>query len=164
MVDVSMSPGTPETDELGSWEADWDVPEEWAPDVDIGPGDYGIYNVEAWQDTDVLSADLDFEIGASLELDIEEGPVGTVVEISGRGFTEDATIGEGDVELDGVECIVETDDEVNSRGEFTVEVVIPSVIDDPDDYGKFDFIVTESGGRPGCRNRVRDNRCGRDRD
>jgi hypothetical protein len=144
-TNLTLSPSTPETTEVGSWEADWEVPEEWADETELGPSDYGLYTIEAFSESG-LSDDEDFSIGAALDLNVEEGPVGTVVEVSGRGFTEAADIEQGDVMLDGTECIVITDDTVNSRGQFNIEIVIPSVITDPDDIGDFDLTITETGG------------------
>jgi hypothetical protein len=144
-TNVSMSPATPETNEVGSWEADWEVPEEWEGGIELTPADYDNYTMQAFSEYPLMPTQW-FVIGAALDLSVDEGPVGTVVEISGRGFTEDATIEQGDVTLDGMECFVETDDTVNSRGQFNIEIVIPSVVDDPDDIGDFDLVVTETGG------------------
>jgi uncharacterized protein YoxC len=144
-TNLTLSPSTPETNEVGSWEADWEVPEEWADDTELGPSDYGVYTIEAFSEYPLSDTET-FTIGAALDLSVEEGPVGTVVEVSGRGFTEDATIEQGDVTLDGMECQVITDDTVNSRGQFNIEIVIPSVVDDPDDIDDFDLVITETGG------------------
>ncbi len=109
------SPLIPETDNLGYWTATFKV-----PDVD-----YGDFTVSAIDDEDE-STSKDFTVGASITLDVEEGPTGTVVEISGEGFTDDVEIVTGMITLDGIEVYVSEEDTVDD-GKFTVEVVIPSV-------------------------------------
>jgi regulator of replication initiation timing len=129
MVEVEYE--STETDELGTWSSSFEVP-------DVG---YGVYKIEV-NDNEDNTADVDFTIGASITLSKDVGPVGTVVTIDGRGFTEDATIDTGDVTIDGVDCaVVDGPEDVRSTGRFTVQVVIPSV--DVDDHT---ITVTENGG------------------
>jgi uncharacterized protein YoxC len=119
-LNITMSPSSPETDEVGSWSAEFEVP-AYA---------YDTYTCEAVQNP---TATATFTIGAAIKLDIEEGPVGTVVEIRGRGFTPTIDIDTGMVTIDGVDCYVTEDDTVDGDGDFTIECVIPSVPDE-DDY------------------------------
>jgi len=114
--DLTMSPGTPETSTVGSWTATWKVPDE----------PYGTYTVEATDD-DSVSTTKDFDIGAFIQLDIDMGPTGSVVEIDGFGFTQGVTIEDGLVWIDGTSCTVIDDDTIGSDEKFTVEIVIPSV-------------------------------------
>ena len=72
-------PATVTTDVNGSFTCTFDVP-------DFG---YGVYSVTA-TDEDSNSDTTDFTIGATITLDVVEGPSGTVVQVDGRGFTEDA--------------------------------------------------------------------------
>ncbi|UCD44842.1 MAG: IPT/TIG domain-containing protein [Candidatus Bathyarchaeota archaeon] len=125
---LSTTPSTPESDELGSWECTFKVPHS----------DYGDWEVSATDESANTGFD-DFTIGPSIEFDPEEGPVGTVVEITGRGFTDGEVLDGDEVTIDGVVCYILSDDTVDSDGEFKIEVVIPQV-DDEDDY---DITVTE---------------------
>ena len=97
-ADIDTSPSTPETDDLGSWTATFDVPS-------LG---YGTYTVDA-TDENANTDDADFEVGAAITLNKVEGPSGTVVRISGRGFTPGAGIGNGTILLDVVACGVITE-------------------------------------------------------
>jgi len=116
---VTTSPSSPESNDVGSWTATFDV-----PDLPAG----FTYTVFA-EDNETNTADTDFKIGASITLNKEEGPSGTVVRVTGRGFTYGAYInGSGIVELDGVPCGFVTEDaKVKSNGQFTCDIVIPDV-------------------------------------
>lgn len=128
--DLTTSPSTPETDELGSWSATFTVPH----------AEYGeFWEVYAEDETITVWAAEDFTIGAAISLDVEEGPVGTVVEIRGRGFDDAQTIS-GKVKLDGINCYV-TDDDTVSAGRFEIEAVVPSVPDE----GDYTITVTGTG-------------------
>jgi uncharacterized protein YoxC len=131
---LATTPSTPDTDDLGSWEATFKVPH----DV------YGDWEVYA-EDESANSATEDFTIGPSITLDPEEGPVGTVVEIVGRGFTEDEVIDGTEVEINGITCYITNDDIVDSDGEFKIEVVIPQT-DDDEKLDEYDIIVLEDDG------------------
>jgi len=62
-------------------------------------------------------------IGAEITLDLEEGPVGTEVEIAGTDFGSNKDI---TVEYDGVEVDIESgDDGTTSSGEFVSFITIP---------------------------------------
>jgi uncharacterized protein YoxC len=128
-VNLTMTPSSPETNEVGSWSATFDVP-SYA---------YNTYTCEAVQNP---TATATFTIGAAIKLDVEEGPVGTVVEIRGRGFTPTTIIDTGLITIDGVDCYVTEDDEVDGDGDFIIECVIPSVSDEDE----FPLIVDEGMG------------------
>jgi hypothetical protein len=117
---IETSPSDPETNDLGSWTATFDVPS------DIG----GTWEVYA-EDNATNTAVADFKIGASITLNKDEGPSGTVVRVTGRGFTDDAYInGSAIVTYEGVQCGFVKDARVKSNGEFTVDIVIPDVHED----------------------------------
>jgi len=138
---TTLSPTTPETDELGSWTATFKVPTGYG----YSPPDYLVYA----EDEKGNTATKAFTIGAAISFDVEEGPVGTVVEISGRGFTKlpsPGTITQGDVTLDDdgtiIPCYLIDDVTIQTNGEFDAEIVIPQVSDE-DDY---EITVIDSGG------------------
>jgi hypothetical protein len=128
-VPLDISPSTPETTELGRWTADFELP-------NLVFGDYEVVAT----DDDAYSASEDFTIGASITLDIDEGPVGTLVQIKGRGFTPSVDIENGDVSMGGLFPYVEEEDDVSSGSPyaFTIEIVIPSLPD-----GEYDIIVDD---------------------
>ncbi len=70
-------PATIETNSLGSFTGEFKVP-------DLGMADYVVTAL----DGSGFTAEDDFAIGAVITLEPEEGPTGTKVTISGRGFTE----------------------------------------------------------------------------
>jgi uncharacterized protein YoxC len=119
---ISMSPSTPETDELGSWDATFKVPDY----------SYATYTCQATQRGTIIFATATFTIGPAIVLDVDEGPVGSVVEIRGRGFANGVTIKTGNVTLNGTPCNVIDEDTVSS-GKFTIDVIIPTVADE-DEY------------------------------
>jgi hypothetical protein len=126
---LTTTPATPESDELGHWECTFKVPHD----------EYGKWKITATDESAVTGSG-SFTIGAAITLDPEVGPVGTVVEITGRGYTEGQDIDTGDVTIDGVEAKVIKDDVVDEDGEFKIEVVIPQV----GDVDEYDLIVKEN--------------------
>jgi len=137
---LSTSPGTPTTDELGSWTADFDIP---------SLAGYADYTVDA-TDEDANSASDIVTVGAALTSNIEEGNVGAVVRLSGRGFEDSGTIVSVEI-TDGVEtypCMLldEDDDGITSRGTFTTDIVVPTVYEVSDDW---EIILTDSGANEG---------------
>ncbi len=100
---------------------------------------YGTYAVTA-QDFYGESASKNFILGASVTLTPDEGPTGTIVEVEGRGWTEDATIS---FTIDGTTVQVVEDDvvTVDSHGTFSAEIVIPGMAS-ADEY---EITATESG-------------------
>jgi hypothetical protein len=124
---LTTSPTGPETDELGYWTATFKVPKV-SDGYDYG--DYQVYSI----DDDGVEVNASFTIGPSIELNKEEGPTGTVVRATGRGFEEDGEI--LTILIDGAtDCMpVDEDDlEINGKGEFIVEIVIPNV-SEADEY------------------------------
>jgi hypothetical protein len=129
---LTLSPSTPDTDDVGSWEATFDVP-------DLDP--HGDYTVRAWQDGWMLWVDEIFTIGASIDTNIDEGPTGVEIELSGRGFPNGLLVDTGAITYDGVVCYVADDDTTAGVGEFDVEIILPSV----GDTGEFDLTVNLGG-------------------
>jgi len=116
---VTSSPTIPKTSSLGTWTATFTV-----PDVI-----YATYNIVA-EDTDLNTDDVDFKVGASITLSIKEGPVGSVMTITGRGFnyTEDVT-----VDIGGSSCYIVSGKAVRSDGRISTKIVIPDKDLDIDD-------------------------------
>jgi uncharacterized protein YoxC len=129
---LTLSPTTPDTDDVGSWTATFDVP-------DLDP--HGDYTVRAWQDGWMLWVDEIFTIGASIDTNIDEGPTGVEIELSGRGFPIGLLVDTGAITYDGVVCYVTDDDTTAGVGEFDVEIILPSV----GDTGEFDLTVNLGG-------------------
>jgi len=127
---LTTTPTAPETNELGYWTASFKVPK-----VSDGYW-YHDYNVSA-KDDELNRDNASFTIGPSVTLNVEEGPVGTVVRASGRGFESSGAL--VNVRINGggnSEKMVEVDEDdldTSSNGEFTCEFVIPAVID-ADEY------------------------------
>lgn len=113
---LTTSPATVETDEDGYFTATFDVPDKIY-------ADYTVVATDEESETDSAT----FTVGASLTLDVEEGPEGTVVEISGTGFNVTQVIDDTAVEWDGTAVPLIGDPvTVPASGEFTVEIVVPS--------------------------------------
>jgi hypothetical protein len=135
----STSPSTPETNSEGSWSATITTPS-------LAYGTYTVYG----EDDDGNTATADYDVGASISLDIDEGPSGTVVRISGRGYTEGAGISNGTIEIGpAIPVGILTEDDVEVKGDsdntFTIDVVIPGAPE-----GEWDIVVTEeTGAGPG---------------
>jgi len=126
---LTTTPSSPETNSVGSWEASFNVP-SWY--------DYGFYLVYA-EDASGFSDTATFKLGAVISFDVDEGPVGTVVEVSGRGFTPANKIWQGDVWLvDGattIDCfMIHEPIVVDAYGDVKFEIVIPLVSDDDEKY------------------------------
>lgn len=119
--DLKISPSTPDTDELGYWTAKFDALD-------------ATFTVTA-TDEDGNTVSKEWKVGPAIELDVDEGPVGTVVEVSGRGFTKDSTI--------TIPFPVDQEDDITVKndGTFSVDIVIPQV-----SKGDYTIVVTESPG------------------
>jgi hypothetical protein len=133
--DLSTTPGTPETDDKGSWEATYKVPKV---DDDYLYGDYNI----TCTDDDANEANATLTIGPSVTLNKNEGETGTVVRATGRGFADNGNI--ATIRMDGIDC-VETDDDdlgISGKGEFVVDIVIPAV----SDVDEFEIVFTDNLG------------------
>jgi hypothetical protein len=128
---------TIDTDEVGSWKKNVEIPKETVMD-------FGQYNVYAYDDSGNIDWD-DLKIGAGIELEYDEGPTGSVVEITGEGFDPDDTIVQGEIFMrDGTtteDCyIIDAPVDVQADGDIKLEVVIPSV-DDWDDYDELHILT-----------------------
>ncbi|MFP3950887.1 MAG: hypothetical protein ACLFVP_01910 [Candidatus Bathyarchaeia archaeon] len=117
---------TGDTNVVGSFSETVTVPD--VDDMDVGA--YEIVAFDAEGNTETIA----FTIGAVITLDMAEGPVGSVVGIEGRGFDPGSEIDIGDITIDGIDCyIYDAPIEVESDGDFSLDMVIPQV-DDEDDY------------------------------
>jgi hypothetical protein len=160
------SPTTVETDEYGSFTCTFDI-----PDVD-----YGNYDVVATDDIDLVNASDSLKVGASISLDVEEGPAGTIITVSGRGFINAGLINDTDVTWAGIPISALSmllDDEAweVDDGDFSGDFVAPSYpkgtyeinVTDGVYYGTVDFEidgvtvveVDPSYGAPGAAITVR---------
>ncbi len=124
-VDAYALLQTKSTNDNGDFSTDFDVPDELTDgddDEDVRGGDYYVY-VTYSRHSDIVAKDDFTVIGGDLELDPDEGPVGTEVEITGEGFAdrEDITVEYGGDEID----IESGDDETDNNGEFTLTIIIP---------------------------------------
>jgi len=111
---ISFTPSEPKTNSLGTFTATFTVP------TTLG---YGSYTIDAEDNAATPNSDsADFEVGASITLSASEGPVGSVVTISGRGFKygDDVmvTIGEEP-------CYIISGESVRSDGRIRTKIVIP---------------------------------------
>jgi len=120
-VVMTTSPSEPETDEDGYFTVTIDVPV--LADA--------TYVVEAYETLTPANTDVDnFVIGAAITIDVDEGPAGTIVEISGRGFTASVVgLTEADIAITGGTVQIEDDDtfDTSASGTFTQKVIIPSL-------------------------------------
>jgi hypothetical protein len=135
-----------ESDDFGSASKSCTIPDEATEMA------YGSYRFVAYDGAGNNATDA-FTIGAVITLDVDEGPVGTVVEIRGSGFDDLEKIGDvaTDVLITGdgvadVQCVIvdmTAGGEVIDGTEFKIEIVIPSV--DMDDYDTIS--VTDAIGK-----------------
>jgi len=130
---LSTTPSTPRTNPTGSWQATFKVP-SLADDE---------YTITA-EDEGGKSASETFKIGPAITIDIDEGTVGSTVEVYGRGFTEDGIV--ESVTLNGIHCgVLDVNDlEIEHDGEFRFDLVVPSVNQADRD---FEIIVTDDGSK-----------------
>ncbi|MCK5643199.1 MAG: putative metal-binding motif-containing protein, partial [Gammaproteobacteria bacterium] len=127
--EITTTPNIPETDSLGSCAFTFTVP-------DKVNGDYSI----AIEDENGVSAAAVFTIGPVIVLDVDGGSVGSVVAISGRGFTANGIV--DNIEIDGAACSTLSLIGINGIGEFAGEFVIPSVAD----MAIYEIIATDDSG------------------
>ncbi len=107
-----------ETDEYGSFSIEIDIPSGLAYDLGyVINVTHGLGNIT-----------VGFTVGAAITLTPDEGPEGTVIQVSGRGFDPSVTLSLGNVTWDGTYSmpIVGDTATTDSNGEFTLEVVAPS--------------------------------------
>jgi hypothetical protein len=112
-------------DEDGEFSTNFRVPDELTDgdeDEEVHGGTYYVY--VTYSDEDNIEAVAEFTvIAGEIELDPDDGPVGTEVEISGTGFTDNEVI---TVEYDDDEVDIASGDEETDRdGEFVCTIIIP---------------------------------------
>jgi uncharacterized small protein (DUF1192 family) len=123
-VDLLTTSG--DTNSVGTFSETVSVPDE--EDMEEGSYDLVIYDGDGNIFIDT------FTIGATISLKEDEGEVGLIVELKGKGFDPADEIEIGDITLDGIDCyIYDTPVQVTSNGGFKLDLVIPQV-DDEDDY------------------------------
>ncbi len=137
-------------DEDGEIDTSFKVPDELTDgdeDEEVHGGTYYVYVTYYGEDN--IEAVAEFTvIAGEIELDPDDGSVGTEVEISGTGFTddEDITVEYDDDEVD----IVSGDEETDEDGEFVCTIIIPestagdhtiTVTDDSGSRAEADFRV-----------------------
>ncbi len=129
-------------DEYGEFDSYFDVPEELTDgdeDEIVGGGTYYVY-VTYDDDTNIEAVAEFTVIAGEIELDVDEGQVGTELSISGTDFSDDEEI---TIEFDDEELAIESGDyETDRDGEFESTVIIPEST-----AGEHIITVTdESGG------------------
>jgi hypothetical protein len=137
---LSGSPPSPESDEMGSWSVSFEVPDD----------SKATYTITGTDET-LNAYTADFDISAAITLDIDVGEAGTLVRVTGRGFTPNGLI--TSIVIDNgvdpatlVDMEDPDDDGISTLGKFTTDIIIPSVVDVDDDY---EIIVTDSGALEG---------------
>lgn len=107
----------PSTNSLGSFNCTVEIPHL----------EYGDYIINATDARGVYAEEF-FTVGPVIKLTPDSGPVGTVVEVRGRGFTPGAAIYTEDVAIDGIWCrVIDEAVIVGADGEFIMEIVIPQL-------------------------------------
>jgi len=107
----------------GSFEVPDEITDGYDTEKVIG-GDYFVYTTER-QEGRILAKE-EFTVVGIAEIDPTEGPVGTGVEIRGKGFEDEEYI---DVFYDGEEIeIVDGDNKTDGNGEFRLTITIPESI------------------------------------
>jgi|APSaa5957512576_1039674.scaffolds.fasta_scaffold00832_11 hypothetical protein len=118
---ISTSPSEVETSDAGYFSATFDIPAATAD---------GPYVVNATEFGDAVWDSNGFTVGAAITLDVDEGPAGTVITITGRGFNASRTdLDEGNVTIAGSPMAIEDDDtfDTSSTGTFSQKVIMPSL-------------------------------------
>ena len=110
---LSLTPSSPETDIVGSWIVEFEVPNV----------DYGYYNISA-VDSSGVEAYYSFNVGAVMALSKSEGPSGTVTTIRGRGFSSSSVF---TVDLGATTCVIIDEDSTSPDGSIETQIVIPSM-------------------------------------
>ncbi|MCW4016411.1 MAG: IPT/TIG domain-containing protein [Candidatus Bathyarchaeota archaeon] len=117
---LTTSPYTVDTDDLGSFSCTIDIPD----DIDASSDNFRATD----EGTNTAYATL--TVGPYITLSPDEGIIGSSVEITGRGFTEDGTV---DIRwlVSGTSSYITVADnyDVDSDGDFTVTITVPSLAD-----------------------------------
>lgn len=90
--------------------------------------DYGSYNLTIF-DEDNNRVNTSFTVNAIIDLTPVEGPSGSIIHVSGRGFNPGGTIDPSDVLFDNVAAIILTDGsiDVSEDGVLGVDILVPSI-------------------------------------
>ncbi len=121
---------TVDTDAWGAFTTSFDVPEL---------GDLG-YDVDAWDGNGYTATDV-FTVGPALTFDEVSGPVGSVVSVSGRGFSEVGDTEVDTVTLGGTACeVLDGPILIDTDGTFELEFIVP-VVTEVDDY---DVVISDN--------------------
>lgn len=128
-------------DEDGDFRTRVTVPDELTDgedDVDVKGGTYYVYITEEG-DEEILAVEEFTVLSAEIELDPDEGTVGTEVDITGVDFdgSEDITVEFDDDDLD----IESGDDSTDSSGDFECTIIIPEA-----SAGEHTITVTDDTG------------------
>jgi len=112
---ASKATGLGETDDYGTWDTTFEIP-AWG---------YGIYEFNATANT-FTCENATFRIGASISLNKEEGPAGTMVRITGRGFWPLADLTSAEVLYNDTEMYIKDSPvTTDSDGDFVLDAFIP---------------------------------------
>ncbi|MCD6480600.1 IPT/TIG domain-containing protein [Candidatus Bathyarchaeota archaeon] len=103
---------------------------------------YGNYMINATDGKGVTTLTL-FVIGPAVTFSPTSGPVGTVVTVTGRGFTANSYV--KSILLSGINCTQVSTIKIGANGKFTGQFVIPSVAK----TGKYTITVVDKGGLAG---------------
>jgi len=114
---LTTSPSTVETDANGSFSCTFEVPSGLK---------YMDYTVTA-TDEDGNSDDATLTVGATITLSPDEGPTGTIVTITGRGWDDVSAGTEVTVTMGGMECPVVDTIKVSADGTFEGEFIVPTL-------------------------------------
>jgi hypothetical protein len=132
-IPTTVTYSNTETNDLGSWTSTFKIP--------TGTAYHDMYNITAMDDEGNTATD-DFKVGASITLSEDEGPVGSLITVEGRGFTPAAEIQAGDVVIDATPVYVDNAPvTVKSTGKFSLKIFIPSVAKD-----EYEITVSETLG------------------
>ena len=143
---LETDPESVETSTKGSFECSFTIPS----DVTY-TGSYTPYTVTAKDGAD-KTASAELKVGATVTISPTSGPSGTVVTVTGEGFTADASIS---IKLDTTACELVDSITVGDDGTFTGQFVVPTLAKDTytvavtdgtitADYVKFEVTGTTS--------------------
>ena len=115
-------------DTSGDFDFSFDVPSRLSsgdPDEDVTSGTYYVY--VTYDDEEIIAVAEFRVIGGELkDIDPDEGPVGTEVDIEGEGYAEKEDL---TVEYDGDDVdIYDGDEDTDSDGDFKLSIIIPESI------------------------------------
>jgi len=113
----NVTASLPKTSALGSWSNGFTIPSTW---------NYGAYQIIAADKAAYTSVNVSFTIGPSISINKKEGPSGTVVTITGRGFNASKAITSANVKYNSTAMYVIGTATTDADGVFTLEAVIPS--------------------------------------